>query len=70
MGSEATPDVKQARMKEFMQLLPLIIEIAGLPTSTPDRLFSMDQMEARLLSLRTAYKLARNFVKEIGESGA
>jgi hypothetical protein len=70
MASEATPDVRQARMKEFMQLLPLIIEIAGLPPSTPDRLFSMDQMEARLLSLRTAYKLARSFIKEVGEAGA
>lgn len=70
MGSEATPDVKQARMKEFMQLLPLIVEIAGLPPSTPDRLFSMDQMEARLLSLKGAYKLARGFIKEVGETGA
>ncbi len=70
MGSEATPDVKQARMKEFMQLLPLIIEIAGLPPSAPDRLFSMDQMEARLLSIKSAYKLARNFIKEVGETGA
>ncbi len=64
----ATPDQKLARVKEFMQLLPLTIEIAGLPDCHPDRLFTPDQMEARVLSLRSAYKIARAYVREIAES--
>ena len=59
--------MKPQRMKEFMSLLPLTIEIAGLPPAAPDRLFNADQMEARVLSIRTAYKLARALVKEVGE---
>ncbi len=64
----STPDQKQARMKEFLALLPVTLEIAGLPDCHPDRLFTSDQMEARILSLRTAYKLARNLVREMSET--
>ena len=66
--SEATPDVKQARMTEFMKLLPLTLELAGLPRST-ERLNTSDQIEARVMTVRAAYKQARSFLKEIGESG-
>ncbi|MFO0847947.1 MAG: hypothetical protein U0871_05210 [Gemmataceae bacterium] len=69
MSVEVTPEVRQTRMKEFMQLLPLTIELAGLPKSGPDRLFTSDQMEARALSIRMAYKLARTMLKEVGENG-
>ena len=62
-----TPEQKQARAKEFMSLLPLTLEIAGLPDARTDQLFTADQMEARILSLRTAYKLARNLVREMAE---
>jgi hypothetical protein len=67
MADDATPEVKQTRMKEFMQLLPLTLEIAGLPMSPPDRLYSADQMEARVLGIRTAYRLARQFLREVGD---
>src|SRR5437899_1289249 len=66
MSDGVTPEMKQNRMKEFMSLLPLTLELAGLPKSEPGRLFSADQIEARLMSVRTAYKLARNFLKDIG----
>lgn len=66
MGAEANPEQKQQRMKEFMSLLPLTVEIAGLPKAA-DRLFTADQMEARVLSIRTAYKLARSLVKEMAD---
>jgi hypothetical protein len=69
MSAESTPEVKQARMKEFMQLLPLTLELAGLPKCHPDRLFTPDQIEARILSVRQAYKLARGLVVEVGEGG-
>ena len=67
--SEVSAEVKMARMKEFLQLLPLTMEVAGLPECHPDRSFTADQMEARLISIRMAYKLARNFLREIAETG-
>lgn len=66
MSDQATPEMKQARMTEFMKLLPLTLEIAGLPKATGS-LYLADQMEARVMSIRTAYKLARNLLKEVGE---
>jgi hypothetical protein len=58
---------KQARMTEFVKLLPLTVELAGLPKADPNRPFTADQIEGRVMSLRTAYKAARALVKEIGE---
>lgn len=66
MSQEDTPEVKQARMKEFMSLLPLTVELAGLPPAHPDRVFTNDQLEARGTTIRMAYKIARQLVKEVG----
>ena len=66
--SEATPEVKQARMTEFMKLLPLTLELAGLPRSAAGQpLYTADQIEARVMSVRAAYKLARSLLKELAE---
>jgi hypothetical protein len=67
MADDVSPELKQTRMKEFMQLLPLTIELAGLPPAGPAQLFSTDQMEARIMTIRNAYKLARQFLREVGE---
>ncbi len=56
-------------MTEFMKLLPLTLELAGLPKADPGRAFTADQIEGRALSIRAAYKAARALVKEIGETG-
>jgi hypothetical protein len=69
MNETVTPEMKQTRMKTFMSLLPLVVEIAGLPQATPERLFNADQMEGRILALRTAYRLADAMIREIGETG-
>lgn len=63
-----TPEMKQARMTEFMKLLPLTLEVAGLPKAG-GMPYTNDQMEGRIMSIRTAYKLARSLLKEIGEGG-
>ena len=68
--NETTPEVKQARMTEFMKLLPLTLDLAGLPQSGDGRLYTSEQIEARIMSVRAAYKLARSLLKEVGESGA
>lgn len=65
----ATPEARQLRMKEFMQLLPLTVELAGLPKCDPTRLFTPDQLEARATSLRSAYKIARSLIREVGDTG-
>lgn len=70
MSPDVTPEMKQARMKEFMQLLPITLELAGLPKCHADRLFTADQIEARITSLRIAYKSARQLIREIGEHGS
>ena len=60
-----TPEQKLARAKEFLQLMPLTIEIAGLPDSAEDRLYTPDQMEARMLNIKSAYKIARRYFREV-----
>ncbi len=70
MADEAvSPEVRQQRMKEFLSLLPLTMELAGLPKCEVGKLFSEGQMEVRISVLRSAYKQARNMVKEVGENG-
>jgi hypothetical protein len=67
VSQDVSPDVKQARMKEFMSLMPLTTALAGLPDSHADHLFTSDQMEARATTIRMAYKIARQLVRDIGE---
>jgi hypothetical protein len=52
---------------EFMRLLPLTIEIAGLARIEPGKYYTEGQMEVRVNSLRTAYKLARQLVLEVAK---
>ena len=52
------------RYREFLDLMPLTITIAGLPTSQTPFNFSADQMEVRISTLATAFKLARQLVRD------
>lgn len=69
MADEITPEVRTQRMKEFLSMLPLTLELAGLPKCQPGSLFNEGQMEVRVSVVRNAYKLARQLVKEVGEHG-
>ena len=69
MSAEVTHEVKQQRAKEFLQLLPLTAEIAGLPVGNQDRLMSAEIMELRANNLRTAYRIARQLLKDVSEAG-
>ncbi len=69
MADEITPEVRQQRMKEFLSMLPLTLELAGLPKCAPGTLFNDGQMEVRVTVVRNAYKLARQLVKDMGETG-
>jgi hypothetical protein len=57
------------RYREFLELMPLTINIAGLPTSDSPFNFSPDQMEVRLHTLSTAFRLARQLVRECVSGG-
>lgn len=64
--SEATPaqNEQQRRYREFMDLMPLTLALAGLPPSELGRYFTEEQIETRLFAVRHAYKAARTLVKE------
>jgi hypothetical protein len=53
----------QQKYRQFLDLMPLTISLAGLPTSE-GRLYSEDQIEARAITVRLAYKVARNLARE------
>ena len=64
MGEQTTPGAElQQKYRQFLDLLPLTLSLAGLPTSE-GRLFSEDQIEARAITVRTAYRVARSVAKE------
>jgi hypothetical protein len=59
-------DRQQQKVTEFMRLLPLTIEIAGMPHSeTGKAYYNEAQMEVRANAIRTAYKLARQLILEV-----
>jgi hypothetical protein len=60
-------ELKQGRMTEFMKMLPLTLELAGLPKADPTRPFTGDQIEGRVLAVKAAFKAARALLKEVGE---
>ena len=62
-------DRQQQKYREFMGLLPLTQALAGLPEARPGEHFTESQMEARAISLRNAYKIARNLIQEMVKSG-
>lgn len=67
MSADPTPEVRNQRIKEFLQILPLTVEIAGLPPGDPNRMVTPDLMEVRANVLRNAYKIARQLLKDVGE---
>lgn len=63
--SAESAERQQQKVREFMSLLPLTLAIAGLPESEIGRYFNEGQMENRVITVRTAYKLARQFVHDL-----
>lgn len=57
-----TTDLQQ-KYRQFLDLLPLTLSLAGLPTSET-RLYNEEQIEARAITVRLAYKVARATAKE------
>jgi hypothetical protein len=53
----------QQKYRQFLDLLPLTISLAGLPPSE-GRLFGEEQIEARAITFKAAYRVARSVAKE------
>jgi hypothetical protein len=53
----------QQKYRQFLDLLPLTVSLAGLPTSE-GRLYSEEQIEARGMTIRAAYRVARTVARE------
>ncbi len=58
-------DSLKRRYREFMELLPITIELAGLSTNEGTRTFTSEQLELRTQALVNAFKFARQTVKEV-----
>ena len=54
----------QRKYREFLDLMPLTLSLAGLPSSAPGKFFSEDQMESRAISIKHAFRTARTIAKE------
>jgi hypothetical protein len=60
----AEPSDSQRRYKEFLDLLPLTLTLAGLPPSDTGRYFTAEQIESRVFTIKHAYKCARVVARE------
>jgi hypothetical protein len=56
---------QRRNVSEFLQMLPLTLAIAGLPDAEHGRHFNEGQMETRATTIRNAYKVARQLLKEV-----
>lgn len=64
--NEPTPvNDQQRRYREFLDLMPLTLALAGLPRSESGRYYSEEQIETRLSTIRHAYKHARLVVRDL-----
>jgi hypothetical protein len=63
--SNEIADRQQQEMRNFMSLLPLSIEIAGLPQTEPGRFLNEGQMEVRANALKGAYKVAKKVMRDL-----
>jgi hypothetical protein len=64
MSSAPDEDTIKRRYKEFIDLMPLTIAIAGLAENPGPRSYGTEQMEARAQVLQSAFKVARQMVRE------
>ena len=62
---QANQNETQRKYKEFMELLPLTLALAGLPVSEPGRYYGEEQIETRVFAVRHAYKAAKSLVREV-----
>ncbi len=57
-------EAMKRRYREFLDLMPLTIAIAGLPHSEGNRHYTTEQLELRAQTLVNAFKVARAAARE------
>lgn len=55
----ATDEDIQRRYREFLDLLPLTLALAGLPQSERGKYFSEEQIDGRTITVKHAYESAK-----------
>jgi hypothetical protein len=63
--SQEAADRQQQEIRNFLNLLPLTLDIAGLPKAEPGHHFTEGQLEVRVNSIRNAYKLAKKLLRDV-----
>lgn len=61
----ADPQPNTERLQQFFQLLPVTLEIAGLPHGEASKYYNDDQMELRAQAIRKAFRHARNVLRDV-----
>ncbi len=56
---------QQRRYREFLDLMPMTLALAGLPESERGKYFNEDQIEIRMTVIRNSYKAARTLAREL-----
>lgn len=69
MMSTIDEETLKRRYKEFLDLMPLTIAIAGLSVNPGPRSYGQEQMEARAQVLVSAFKIARQSVRDVLKNG-
>lgn len=64
MSSAADDDALKRRYKEFLDLMPLTLALAGLPQAESKSSFTSDQIQFRAQVVQNAFKIARQTVRE------
>lgn len=62
-SANASSDI-QRRYREFLDLLPLTLSLAGLPESDHGKYYTEEQVEARAYTVKHAFKQARILARE------
>ena len=60
----ATNEELQKRYREFLDLLPLTVALAGLPQSEHGRYFNEEQIDGRTMTVKHAYAAAKKMTWE------
>jgi hypothetical protein len=57
-------DAIKRRYREFLDLMPMTLALAGLSSSTGDRNFTTEQLKMRSQIVLNAFRVARQTVRE------
>jgi hypothetical protein len=65
MSVDPSAERQQQKAREFINLLPLTLAIAGLPEGEHGKVFTEGQLESRAMTIKSAYRIARQVVVDV-----